>query len=183
MILRGSMSKFAIGGPLGAKFNDTTHFGPFLKVSIEGWPPLYGATVKNLTLGFSPNFLLGVPLHVGKSGIISGPKVDAKFFTVGPYTPCNRVSRSFLICPIGPIWQIWSLSGQKNMFFGGLVKRGNQVWIVFGWFQGFLGHQNDFWKFQKVSKFLTQNSVKNTGNFVSFSWPTEALFERFRNFP
>ena len=34
-----------------------------------------------------------------------------------------------------------------------------------------------------ISKFLTQNSVKNTGNFASFSWPTEALFERFRNFP
>ena len=26
---------------------------------------------------------------------------------------------------------------------------------------GFLGHKNDFWKFQKVSKFLTQNSEKN----------------------
>ena len=53
------------------------------------------------------------------------PKVNVKFFTVDPYTPCNRVSRSF------PIWQIWSLLGQKNMFFGGLVKRGNQIWIVF----------------------------------------------------
>ena len=147
MILRGSMSKFARGGPLGAKFNDTSHFGPFLKVSIEGWPPLYGATVKNLTLGFSPNFLLGVPLHVGKSGIISGPKVYAKFFTVDPYTPCNRVSRPF---PIWSIWQIWPPLGQKNIFFGGLVKRGNQVWIVIGWFQGFLGHQNYFYKFEKV---------------------------------
>ena len=25
-------------GPLGAKFNDMSHFGPFLRVSIEGWP-------------------------------------------------------------------------------------------------------------------------------------------------
>ena len=25
-----------IGGPPGAKFNDTSHFGPFLRVSIEG---------------------------------------------------------------------------------------------------------------------------------------------------
>ena len=38
IILRGSMSRFAIGGPLGAKFNDMSHFGPFLRVSIEGWP-------------------------------------------------------------------------------------------------------------------------------------------------
>jgi len=48
---------------------------------------------------------------------------------------------------------------------------------------GFLGHQNDFWKFQKLSKFLTKNSVKNTGNFNRFSWPTEPFFEWFRNFP
>ena len=34
-----------------------------------------------------------------------------------------------------------------------------------------------------VSQFLTQNSVKITGNFARLSWPTEALFERFRNFP
>ena len=105
------------------------------------------------------------------------PKVNVKFFTVDPYTPCYRVSRPF---PIWSIWQIWPLLGQKNMFFGGLVNWGNQIWIVFGWFQGFLGHQNDFWKFQKVSKFLTKNSVKNTGHFTRLSRPTEALFERFR---
>ena len=46
------------------------------------------------------------------------------------------------------------------MLFDGLVKRSNQIWIVFGLFQVFLGHQYYFWKFQKVSKFLTQNSVK-----------------------
>ena len=57
------------------------------------------------------------------------PKVNVKFFTVDPYTPCYRVSRPF---PIWSIWQIWPLLGQKNMFFGGLVKRGNQVWIVIG---------------------------------------------------
>ena len=45
------------------------------------------------------------------------PKVNVKFFTVDPYTPCNRVSRSFPICLIGPIWQIWSLSGQKKHIF------------------------------------------------------------------
>ena len=50
--------------------------------------------------------------------------VNVKFFTVDPYTPCNRVSRPF---PIWSIWQIWPLLGQKNMFFGGLVKRGNQI--------------------------------------------------------
>merc|ERR1711940_364734 len=42
------------------------------------------------------------------------------------------------------------------MFFGGIVNWGNEIWIVFGCFQGFLGPQNDFWKFQKLSKFLTQ---------------------------
>ena len=78
-------------------------------------------------------------------------------FRVDPYMPCKtvRVSRPF---PIWPIWQIWSHFAQKNMFFGTFVKRGNQVWIAFGRFQVFLGHQNDIWKFQKVSKFLTQNS-------------------------
>ena len=35
-ILRGSMSRIALGGPPGAKFNDMSHFGPFLRVSIEG---------------------------------------------------------------------------------------------------------------------------------------------------
>ena len=40
----------------------------------------------------------------------------------------------------------------------------------------FLGHQNDIWKFQKVSKFLTRNSVKNTGNFHRFNRPNNAFF-------
>ena len=71
--------------------------------------PIYGATLKNLTLGFSPNF--GSPYtcwEVRKN--ILGPKVNVKFFKVDPYTPCNRVSRPF------PIWQIWSLLGQKTYF-------------------------------------------------------------------
>ena len=65
---------------------------------------------------------------LGSQEKILEPKVNVKFFTVDPYTPCNRVSRPF---PIWSIWQIWPPLGQKNMFFGGLVKRGNQVWIVF----------------------------------------------------
>ena len=65
---------------------------------------------------------------LGSQEKILEPKVNVKFFTVDPYTPCNRVSRPFLICPI---WQIWSLVRQKNMFFGGLVKKGYQIWIVF----------------------------------------------------
>ena len=36
LILGGSMSRFALGGPPGAKLNDMSHFGPFLRVSIEG---------------------------------------------------------------------------------------------------------------------------------------------------
>ena len=73
---------------------------------------------------------------LGSQEKILEPKVNVKFFTVDPYTPCNRVSRPF---PIWSIWQLWPLLGQKNMFFGGLVKTGNQIWIVFGWFQGFFG--------------------------------------------
>ena len=55
------------------------------------------------------------------------PKVNVKFFTVDPYTLCYRVSRPFLIWSI---WQIWPFLGQKNMFFGGLINLGNQIWIV-----------------------------------------------------
>ena len=43
----------------------------------------------------------------------------------------NRVSLPF------PIWSIWPLLGQKKMFFGGLVKRGNQIWIVVWTISGF----------------------------------------------
>ena len=95
--------------------------------------PIYEATLKNLTLGFSPKFFWESPYMWDSQEIFLGPKVNVKFFTVDP------------------IWQIWSLLGQKNMFFGGLVKRGNAMWIVFGLLRVFLGHQNDFWKFQKVS--------------------------------
>ena len=87
---------------------------------------------------------------LGSQEKILEPKVNVKFFTVDPYTLCNRVSRPF---PIWLIWQIWPHLGQKNMIFCGLVNRGNEIWIVFGLFQVFLGHQNDFWKFQKLSKF------------------------------
>ena len=31
----GFRAGFAIGGPLGAKFNRTSHFGPFFRVSLE----------------------------------------------------------------------------------------------------------------------------------------------------
>ena len=101
------------------------------------------------------------------------PKVNVKFFTVDPYTPCNRVSRPF---PIWSIWQIWPLLGQKNMFFGGLVKRGNQIWIVFGRFQVFLGHQNDIWKFQKVLKCLTHSVKKIQVTFTASTDQTMHFF-------
>jgi len=52
---------------------------------------------------------------LGSQEKILEPKVNVKFFTVDPYTPCNRVSRPF---PIWSIWQILPLMGQKNMFFG-----------------------------------------------------------------
>ena len=74
IILRGSMSIFAIGGPPGAKFIDTSHFGLFLRVSIEGWPQFTGPSWKILHLVFLPIFFLGVPIHVGKSGKNFGAK-------------------------------------------------------------------------------------------------------------
>ena len=74
------------------------------------------------------------------------PKVNVKFFKVDPYTPCNRVSRPF------PIWQIWSLLG-KNIFFGCLVKRGNQIWIVFGQFQIFWATRMIFGSFRSFQNF------------------------------
>ena len=66
---------------------------------------------------------------LGSQEKILEPKVNVKFFMVDPYTPCYRVSRPF---PIWSIWQIWPLLGQKNMFFGGIVNWGNEIWIVFG---------------------------------------------------
>ena len=72
--------------------------------------------------------------------------------------------------------------GAKNIFWLSRQK-GKSNMDSFWTISDFLGHQNDFWKFQKVSKFLTQNSVKNTGHFSRLSWSTEALFERFCNFP
>ena len=50
---------------------------------------------------------------LGSQEKILEPKVNVKFFTVDPYTLCNRVSRYFPNCPI---WQVWSLFGQKNVF-------------------------------------------------------------------
>ena len=107
------------------------------------------------------------------------PKVNVKFFTVDPYTPCNRVSRPF---PIWSIWQIWPLLGQKNMFL--LSRQRGKSNMDSSWtISGFFGHQNHFWKFQKVLRFLTQNSVKSTGNFGHFSWPTETrkITKMFKN--
>ena len=52
------------------------------------------------------------------------PKVNVKFFTVDPYTPCNRVSRPFRFGRFGRYGPFW---GRKNMFFGGLVDWGNQI--------------------------------------------------------
>ena len=50
---------------------------------------------------------------LGSQEKILEPKVNVKFFTVDPYTPCNKVSRPFLFCRI---WQIWSLFGGKTFF-------------------------------------------------------------------
>ena len=71
---------------------------------------------------------------LGSQEKILEPKVNVKFFTVDPCTPCNRVSRPF---PIWSIWQIWPLLGQKNMFFDGIVNWGNEIWIVFLMLSGF----------------------------------------------
>ena len=54
---------------------------------------------------------------------------------------------------------------EKHVFWWSRQKgKSNMDSVWTNW--RFLGHQNDIWKFQKVSKILTQNSVKNTGNFA-----------------
>ena len=73
--------------------------------------------------------------------------------------------------------------GAEKHVFRWSHQKGKSNMDSFGRFQGFLGHQNYFVKFQKVSKLLTQNSVKITSHFSQLSWPTESLFEQFRNFP
>ena len=42
-----------------------SHFGPFLRVSIEG---------EKFNIGFFSQFFLGVPIYVGKSGKNFGTK-------------------------------------------------------------------------------------------------------------
>ena len=65
---------------------------------------------------------------LGSQEKILGPKVNVKFFTVDPHMQCNRVSHPFLVWPV---WQIdMAPSEQKNMFFGGHVNWGNELWIV-----------------------------------------------------
>jgi len=52
-----------------------------------------------------------------------------------------------------PFWaekHIFRLSRQKGK------SNMDSFWMILG----FLGHLNYFWKFQKISKFSTQNSVK-----------------------
>ena len=77
------------------------------------------------------------------------------------------------MAPFGAEKHVFRCSRQKGK------SNMDSFWMI----SGFLGHQNDFWKFQNVSKCLTQNSVKITGNFARLLWPTEALFKSFRNFP
>ena len=50
---------------------------------------------------------------LGSQEKILEPKVNVKFFTVDPYTLCNRVSRP---SPIWQIWQICTLFGQQFFF-------------------------------------------------------------------
>ena len=45
------MSKFAKGGSPGAKFNDASHFGPFLRVYLKNDPNLQGHREKS-NIGF-----------------------------------------------------------------------------------------------------------------------------------
>ena len=87
---------------------------------------------------------------LGSQEKILEPKVNVKCFTVDPYTPCNRVSRLF---PIWSIWQIWPLLGQKNMFFGGLVNWGNEIWIVLDDFRVFWAIRMIFRSFRRFQNF------------------------------
>ena len=70
---------------------------------------------------------------------------------------------------------------EKNVFRWSCQK-GKSNMDSFWTISGFLGHQNDIWKFQKVSQILAQNSVKVTGNCSRFSWPTEATWYTKENY-
>merc|ERR1712223_305098 len=117
------------GVPRGRNLTICLILDHFRESQLKGDPNLRGHPEK-FNIGFFSQNFFGSPnicWEVRKK--ILEPKVNVKFFTVDPYTPCYRVSCPF---PIWSIWQIWPLLGQKNMFFGGLVNWGNQIWIVFG---------------------------------------------------
>ena len=64
------------------------------------------------------------------------PKVNVKFFTVDPYTPCNRVSCPF---PIWSIWQIWPLFGAEKHVFRWSRQLGKSNMDSFVTISGFIG--------------------------------------------
>ena len=76
-------------GSPGAKFNDISHFGPFLRVSIEGWPHFTGPPWKIEHLAFLPNFFWDSLYILESQEKNLGPKVNVKFFIV------NKITRSF----------------------------------------------------------------------------------------
>ena len=127
MILRGSMSKFAIGGSLGAKDNATSHLGPILRVSIEGWPQFTEPTVTNLTLGFSPkNFWESIYMWGSKKNfgaqywIFHGRPIQSasalfRFVRFGRYGPFFGRKTSFSLVTLADYF------GQMRHFLKGLL--------------------------------------------------------------
>ena len=85
------------------------------------------------------------------------PKVEIKFFTVDPYTSCNRVSRPF---PIWSIWQIWPLLGQKNMFFRWSRQKGKSNMDSFCMISGFFGPPELFLEVSEGFKIFNQKFCK-----------------------
>ena len=68
---------------------------------------------------------------LGSQEKIFETKVNVKFFTVDPYTSCNRVSRPF------PIWQMWPIGAEKHVFRWSRQKGKSSMdsfWMISGFF-------------------------------------------------
>ena len=77
---KGFHVKIGHRGSPGNKIWRYVSFGTLFESLTWRVTLIYRATVKNLTLGFSPKNFLGVSLHVGKSGKKIGAKSQCSIF-------------------------------------------------------------------------------------------------------
>ena len=75
------MSRFAIGGPLGEKFNDMSHFDHFWESQLKGDPNLQGHPEK-FNIGFFSQTFWESQYMLGSQEKKLGEKPDVKFFRV-----------------------------------------------------------------------------------------------------